>query len=168
MDPMSSIRLALIVATLACVVLGAGPVRAEATPAASKSPAVKKPAAAKAKKPAAPAAEPVSGPQVREFQAFCDTWMQKLRDRETYNTSHIDWEQKDGRVVGEHIAYGTACTCSAHEEPGKVPIGKITYREMRYRQEGATSTAAQGTPGTMVEQSDVTEIFRFDKGRWQY
>ena len=165
---MSPIRVALVVSVLASVALGTGPAWAEAAPAPKKSPAAKKPPAVKAKKPAAPAAEMVSGPQVREFQAFCDSWMQKRRDRETYNTSHIDWEQRDGRVVGEHIAYGTDCTCIAHEEPGKVPIGKITYREMRYRQEGATPIAAQGTAGTVVEQSDVTEIFRFGKGRWQY
>jgi hypothetical protein len=113
-------------------------------------------------------AETVSGPEVRNFQAFCDEWMQKLRDRETYNTSHIAWDAHDGHVSGEYVGYDTKCTCSAREEPGKDPIGKITYRETRYRREGANEAAALTAPGTILEQSDVTEIFRFGKGRWQY
>src|SRR5205085_6122881 len=113
-------------------------------------------------------AETVSGPEVRNFQTFCDEWMQKLRDRETYNTSHIAWDARDGRVRGEYVGYDTKCTCIAREEPGRDPIGKITYRETRYRREGANEAAALAAPGTVVEQSDVTEIFRFAKGRWQY
>jgi len=113
-------------------------------------------------------AEAVSGPEVRNFQAFCDEWMQKLRDRETYNTSHIAWDTHDGGVSGEYVGYDTKCTCIAREEPGKDPIGKITYRETRYRRAGASESAALAAPATAVEQSDVTEIFRFGKGRWQY
>jgi hypothetical protein len=113
-------------------------------------------------------AEAVSGPEVRNFQAFCDEWMQKLRDRETYNTSHIAWATHEGRVSGEYVGYDTKCTCIAHEEPGKDPIGKIMYRETRYRREGTNEAEALVAPGTVLEQSDVTEIFRFGKGRWQY
>jgi hypothetical protein len=114
------------------------------------------------------AAGTVSGPEVRGFRAFCDTWMQKLRERETYNQGNIAWEKRGAGVVGEHLSYGTECTCIAREEPGRDPIGKITYREVRYRREGATATAALAAPGTIVEQSEVTEIFRYAKGRWQY
>lgn len=150
--------------------LGAAASAAESTPAAKPAPA--KPAkAAKgktAKKAAAPVKETVEGPEVRDFRGFCDVWMQKLRDRETYNTAHIKWETRDGRVVGEYVAYGAESACSAREDPGKDPIGKLTYREMRYRREGGTETEALAKPGTMIEQSDVTEIFRFAKGRWQY
>ena len=112
----------------------------------------------------------VSGPEVLDFRAFCDSWMQKLRDRETYNTEHIAWEDEDqdGLVVGEHVTYGRDCGCVARQEPGKDPIGKITYREIRYRRRGATPAEALSAPGTILEQSDVTEIFRYAKGRWQY
>lgn len=116
----------------------------------------------------ATAAATASGPEIRGFRAFCDSWMQKLRERETYNTSHIVWDRRDGLVTGEHVAYGNECSCEAHEESGKDPIGKIAYREIRYRRQGATPAEALATPGTIVEQSDVTEIFRYAKGRWQY
>jgi hypothetical protein len=124
---------------------------------------------AKHVKPSAPAAtETVSGPEVRNFQAFCDEWMQKLHDRELYNTAHIAWETHGGRIGGEYVGYATTCTCIAREEPGKDPIGKISYRETRYRREGTTPTEALAGTGTVIEQSDVTEIFRYGKGRWQY
>jgi hypothetical protein len=143
---------------------------ADAPAAAKKAPAKKSKAAGVRGNNAALATlkETITGPEVRNFRAFCDEWMQKLRDRETYNTGHITWETRDGKVSGEHVAYGTDSSCIAREDPGKVPIGKITYREIRYRREGATPTAALAAPGTIVEQSDVTEIFRFGKGRWQY
>jgi hypothetical protein len=113
--------------------------------------------------------EMVEGEDVREFRVFCDSWMQKLRDRDNYNGAHIAWEKgRDGGVVGEYVSYGTDRTCIAREEPGKDPIGKITYREIRYRRQGATPTAAMSGASTIVEQTDVTEIFRYGKGRWQY
>lgn len=149
--------------------------RAEGTgggSAAAGATSAKKPATpAKAAKPAsakdAPA-ETVSGPEVRDFRTFCDEWMHKLHERETYNAAHIAWENHGGRISGEYVGYDTTCSCVAREEPGKDPIGKITYRETRYRREGATETEALAAPGTVLEQSDVTEIFRYGKGRWQY
>lgn len=112
--------------------------------------------------------EIVEGEDVRDFRAFCDSWMQKLRERDTYNVAHIAWKTQDGRVSGEYVSYGTDRTCSAREEPGKDPIGKITYREILNRREGATQAAAMAAAGTIVEQTDVTEIFRYAKGRWLY
>ncbi len=130
---------------------------------------------AKTKKAGAPNAVPataltetIEGEDVRDFRGFCDAWMAKLRDRNAYNEAHIAWDAKDGQVTGEYVGYGSDRTCSAREEPGQVPIGKITYREVRYRRQGATPAAAMAGAGTIVEQTDVTEIFRFAKGRWQY
>lgn len=108
------------------------------------------------------------GAEVLGFRAFCDSWMQKLRERDAYNTGRIVWETRDGQVVGEHVAYGKDCTCTARAETGKDPIGKITYRETRYRRQGVTPAEALAAPGTILEHSDVTEIFRYAKGRWQY
>ena len=155
----------------------AAPATATGANTAATNRATTKPKTAKGRSPAkrpsaaalaAAAAAATEGPNVRDFQAFCDEWMQKLRDRETYNSSHITWETKDGRVSGEYTGYGTDKTCIAREEPGKDPIGKINYRETRYRREGATQAEAMAVPGTIVEQEDVTEIFRYAKGRWQY
>ncbi len=140
----------------------------EAT-AVAKVAAAKKPAAKqKSVTPKEAIKEMVEGEDVRGFRAFCDEWMAKLQERNTYNLAHIAWTKGGAGVVGEYLNYGTTRTCIAREEPGKDPIGKITYREIKYRKEGATETTALAAAETIVEQTDVTEIFRYGKGRWQY
>ncbi len=170
-------RLALVTLLLGVVATGslAADPPAGDTSAATKATTpkgaakTKAPAKARAPRPRSTAAQEVkSGPEVRNFQAFCEEWMQKLRDRETYNTAHSTWDSRDGRVSGEYVGYGSEHTCIAREEPGKDAIGKISYREARYRREGSTTADALAVPGTILEQTDVTEIFRFAKGRWQY
>ena len=166
---LSSLRLAVI--GVLALALGAPPALAAGSATAKKP-------AAKAALKNAPAKQPltpkeavqamVEGEDVRDFRAFCDTWMAKLQERNTYNTAHIAWTKGGPGVFGEYVSYGTDRTCIAREEPGKDPIGKITYREIKYRKEGANETAAMGAAGTIVEQTDVTEIFRYAKGRWQY
>jgi len=94
--------------------------------------------------------------------------MGKLRERERNNIARINWEKNGPRVVGEYVGYSQDCSCLAREESGKDPIGKIIYRELRYRREGGTPAEALGAPGTILEQTEVTEIFGFAKGRWQY
>jgi hypothetical protein len=149
-------------------------VAADAPPAAEKAAPAKRAAAetkAAAQEPVPARAaieELVEGEDVRGFRAFCDQWMQKLRDRNAYNDTHITWTKGGPGVVGEYVNYGTERTCVAREEPGKDPIGKITYREITYRREGADEAAARAAAGTIVEQTDVTEIFRYAKGAWQY
>jgi hypothetical protein len=140
----------------------AGPKKATAKAATAK-------AAAKKPVPAAEAVKQmVEGEDVRDFRSFCNSWMEKLRERTTYNTAHIPWTKEGAGVSGEYLSYGTTRTCIAKEEPGKDPIGKITYREIRYRKEGPTEAAALAGVDAIVEQTDVTEIFRYAKGRWQY
>jgi hypothetical protein len=163
-----------IVGLLLAAVLTAGgapnAIAAEAKPAATKPATAKKaaPKKAAAAKPVPTLKAMVEGEDVRDFRTFCDEWMGKLKDRTTYNTAHIPWTKGGAGVTGEYVSYGTERTCVAREEPGKDPIGKITYREIKYRKEGATEAAAMAGVGTIVEQTDVTEIFRYGKGRWQY
>jgi hypothetical protein len=161
-----SFHLLAMLLTVALLV-AAGDVRV--TAAADAKPAAPK-ATAKAPVPAQEALmEMVEGEDVREFRVFCDSWMQKLRERDTFNVANIKWaKSSDGVVSGEYVSYGTDRTCIAREEPGKDPIGKITYREILYRRQGATQAAAMAAVATIVEQTDVTEIFRYAKGHWQY
>jgi hypothetical protein len=114
------------------------------------------------------AVAPAAGGTVLQFDAFCATWMQKLRDRASFNLGRIEWTPEGDAVVGEHVDYGTECACVTRQDPGREPIGKITYREVRFRRRGVTPEAALATPGTVVERFDVTEIFRHADGRWQY
>jgi hypothetical protein len=162
--------LAAVVVAVMLLGLATASIAAEAPAKAAAKPAAapKKKVAARKPVSAATLKETIEGEDVRDFRSFCDVWMGKLRDRNVYNESHIAWDTKDGQVTGEYVNYGSDRTCSAREEPGKDPIGKITYREVRYRRQGSSPTAAMAGAGTIVEQTDVTEIFRFAKGRWQY
>ena len=167
----SSFRTFVALVAVTALVTSATPsaTAADAKPATKKAAPAKKKAATQKPVTAKEAVkEMVEGEDVRDFRTFCDTWMGKLKDRTAYNTAHIPWTKGGPGVVGEYISYGTDRTCIAREEPGKDPIGKITYREIKYRKEGPTETAAMGSAGTIVEQTDVTEIFRYAKGRWQY
>lgn len=162
----AALRVVVLAVVATCVL---APAASAADAAAKKPPAKRKAAATAAPKTGMDAVkEIVEGEDVRGFREFCDSWMQKLRERDTFNVAHIAWKTDAGRVSGEYVGYGTDRTCSAREEPGKDPIGKIGYREIRYRREGATQAAAMAAAGTIVEQTDVTEIFRYAKGRWQY
>lgn len=176
---MSKARVAVVLAGLFVLAAPARDVGAADTAPANAKPAAsaKKPVAKKKATKKATEEPPttvdalkqmIEGEDVRDFRTFCDTWMQKLADRTSRNAATIVWTQGGAGVVGEYVGYGTDRTCVAKEEPGKVPIGKITYRETKYRKEGASEAVAQNAAGTIVEQTDVTEIFRFAKGRWQY
>lgn len=165
---MSATRALVVLAGILALATPAHAHAADGTPAAAKT---------STKKAKTEAAEPttletlkerIEGEDVRDFRSFCDTWMRKLADRTTHNVANIVWTKGGPGVVGEYVSYGTDRTCIAKEDPGKVPIGKITYRETKYRKEGVSETVAHGAAGTIVEQTDVTEIFRFAKGRWQY
>ena len=162
----------LVALAVATALASAAPAHAaDAKPAPRKAAPAKKKASAKAAEPV-PAKEAleqmVEGEDVRDFRTFCDQWMQKLRDRNAYNDAHIAWTQGGAGIVGEYVNYGTDRTCMAREEPGKAPIGKITYREIKYRREGANEAAAKAAARTIVEETEVTEIFRYAKGAWQY
>ena len=161
-------RLLLVLGIVAAVGAAVPALTNAADKPAAKKATAKKPAAKKPIEAKDALKEMVEGEDVRDFRTFCDTWMKKLHDRNTYNDAHVAWTKGGAGVYGEYTTYGTDRTCVAREEPGKVPIGKITYREIKYRREGANEAAAQSATATIVEQFDVTEIFRYAKGRWLY
>jgi hypothetical protein len=48
------------------------------------------------------------------------------------------------------------------------PTGKITYQEVRYEKRGATITEASTSVPRAIEIFEVTEIFTFKNGRWDF
>jgi hypothetical protein len=104
------------------------------------------------------------------FAAFCETWFEKLRERERYNLSKVKWETApDGVVVGEYVGYDTKApgpqTVTGVE---KTPIGKVVYMEYRLRRTGKSKDEALAAEPEIVERTEVTEIFRFERGAWVY
>jgi len=102
------------------------------------------------------------------FQGFCDEWMHKLEEREHANVSHIKWETNANGVQGDYVGYTHEHTCVMKDGTDSVPIGKINYREVRYEKHGGSIAEAEQSAPQPVEITEVTEIFRYSKGKWVY
>ena len=102
------------------------------------------------------------------FRGFCEEWMQKLHERQARNVSHIQWEPAADGVHGAYVVYSDEHTCITKNGTASVPVGKIIYREVRYEKIGPTVAEAEKTSPHAVETTEVTEIFRYDKGKWIY
>lgn len=129
-----------------------------------------KAAAAPAKKEAAPAVPGEHSQAVQDsFKEFCELWMGKLVERERFNKTQVKWRPGASGVEGEYIGYSTEHTCDLRP-PGDsgVPVGKVTYREHVYRKKGASPEAAAASEPEIVEVTEITEIFRCEKGKWIY
>ncbi len=107
-------------------------------------------------------------PAKDSFPQFCEEWMQKLADRERRNRSLINWREERGEVWGTYVGYSTQHECIYKETQDSTPLGKITYLEVRYEKRGSTREEAERTPPRAIETTEVTEIFRYAKGKWQY
>jgi hypothetical protein len=102
------------------------------------------------------------------FKGFCEEWMHKLEVREHDNVSHIKWEVTQDGVQGDYVGYTHEHTCLTKNGTQSVPVGKITYREIKYEKRGTTIAEAESNPPKAVEVTEVTEIFRYAKGKWVY
>ena len=103
-----------------------------------------------------------------QFESFCQEWMHKLEAREQNNVTHIQWQTTGGGGTGDYTGYTQEHTCTVKNGTASVPVGKITYREIRYQKQGTNIAEAEHSNPQPVETTDVTEIFRYDKGKWIY
>lgn len=105
----------------------------------------------------------------RAFTHFCEEWMGKLAAREAHNVTHIKWDTKAGAVSGEYVGYTKEHTCTM-KNGNSVPVGKIIYREVLYQKQGGSIAEAQKSTAKAIETTEVTEIFRYSKGKgkWVY
>ena len=102
------------------------------------------------------------------FTQFCDEWAGKLAERERDNLTHIQWEPTGSGVKGAYVGYTQDHTCVTKIGTQDTPVGKITYREIRYEKLGVTIEEAERNPARPVETTEITEIFRYAGGKWIY
>jgi hypothetical protein len=102
------------------------------------------------------------------FAGFCQEWMQKLAAREQYNIANIRWETDLQGVEGTYIGYTRDHTCTMKIGSKDVPVGKITYREIRFAKRGDSIGEAESNPAQPLETTEITEIFRYAAGKWIY
>jgi hypothetical protein len=102
------------------------------------------------------------------FPKFCDEWIEKLAARERNNVAHIKWESEGSSVKGDYVGYTREHTCVTKMGTQSTPVGKITYREIKYEKLGQTVEEAEHTAARAVETTEITEIFRYAEGQWIY
>jgi len=104
-----------------------------------------------------------------DFPAFCASWMQLVSARESNNRHAIQWRRDQTGFAGEYVGYGAAQRCEVKTgTPTGIPVGKLVYREFRYRQSGPSVDAAAQSPPVVVDVTEITEIFRYTAGKWVY
>lgn len=128
--------------------------------------AAAKPAPAKAQ--AAPEKDAKAKQLDDSFKVFCGEWGRKLNERETFNIKQIKWDSGQNWVQGTYIGYSEPLKCDVEPNSGTVPVGKIIYHEFVYEKRGGTVPEAEREPGKAVETTEVTEIFRYQNGKWVY
>jgi hypothetical protein len=102
------------------------------------------------------------------FKVFCGEWGRKLQDREVFNVKQIKWDSGQNWVQGTYIGYSEPLKCDIEADSGTVPVGKIIYHEFVYEKRGGSVPEAEREPGKAVETTEVTEIFRYQNGKWVY
>lgn len=125
-------------------------------------------AAASSKAVIAPAG---ADPQlVKKLDGFCKKWMGFLVVREVDNKAKVAWNPAGTGVEGQYVGYGSeySCTLKHNGDPKKVPVAILKYREYLYRRRGSSGEDAMLTAPDVLEVTEVTEIFRYMKGKWVY
>lgn len=122
--------------------------------------------AACAEPPAARA--PQDGPRaraVRSFDRFAASWMEKMERAEAANRRDPRVESSGDRTVVTYRGYaeGFDTELRATESSRAPYVGLLRYQEIVFR--CADRSASSCRP---AKRSPVTEIFRFQDGRWVY
>ena len=107
---------------------------------------------------------------VERLDNFCKKWMGFLVVRETNNKAKVAWSPAGTGVEGQYVGYGTeySCTLKHNGDPKTVPVAILKYREYLYRRRGTSGKEAMLTAPDVLEVTEVTEIFRYMKGKWVF
>lgn len=112
-----------------------------------------------------------AGDSPARFERFCATWMQKLAEREAHNRSKAGAKGPDGGVVLDYTGYDRTplrCEAKATGVPSNPYVGKLVYKELRYRITGPSLKRALTSKPQLLGATQVMEIFRYDGSNWVY
>lgn len=122
--------------------------------------------AAWANPPAAiPKHDPAQARAERSFNDFASTWMQKMERIETANRAKPKLESVGGTTVASYRGYDEDFEIELKPTGSKSApwVGILRYHELQFS--CADSAARSCSPSKKVR---VTEIFRFQGGKWVY
>ena len=113
-----------------------------------------------------PSGDPKFDHAALAFPDFCRDWQRKLHDRELNNLENISWKDQNGWKTATYVSYSPVKTCSCKRSTGGVPIGELTYQETELYLAGRTVEEARHASPKPVGITNTTEIFRWDKTKW--
>jgi hypothetical protein len=104
------------------------------------------------------------------FDAFTIEWMKKLAETETFRRSQAKVVQAPEGFSAEYTGYlpHRYIHVKKTEATDTPYVGILTYYEKKLRCTAKTKDEALKGPFDQVETSQVSEIFRFTKGKWVY
>jgi hypothetical protein len=120
---------------------------------------------------AAPAAAAISQDvALAAFDAFTLEWMKKLAETEGFHKSRAQIKQSLEGFSAEYTGYlpHRYIHVKKTESTDTPYVGILTYYEKTLRCTGKTKEEALQGPFDQVDTSQVSEIFRFTKGKWVY
>ncbi len=156
-----------------------------ATKAPAKTPSTKKVVKSKPQAKTADKAPPKAADQVEaiaaavdvsedaalaSFDTFTIEWMKKLEETEQFQKTKAKVTESPEGFSAEYTGYlPPRYTHVKKTESSDTPyVGILTYYEETLRSSGKTKEEALQGPFLHVEQTQVSEIFRFTKGKWEY
>ena len=158
-----SIGLVLLMAVAAVAAEDAAKPAGEKPVVAAK--AAKAKPAANGKGAAAPSDEQIAD----QLKAFCVKWMGFLETRERDNKKGIKWEKQPAGTSGHYVGYSKEYDCVMKERSSNgTPVAIIEYKEFLYEKTGPSQGEAEQDDPAVIEATEVTEIFRYNKGDWVY
>jgi hypothetical protein len=104
-----------------------------------------------------------------QLKTFCVKWMGFLETRERDNKKAIKWDKQPSSVAGHYVGYSKEYDCIMKERSSNgTPVATIVYKEYVYEKKGASQGEAEAQEPAIVDATEVTEIFRYNKGQWIY
>ena len=104
-----------------------------------------------------------------KLKEFCKKWMGFLETRERDNIKGIKWDTQPTGVSGHYVGYSKEYDCTMKDRSSNgTPVATIEYKEYVYQKTGASKAEADQAQPSIIDATEVTEIFRYSKGEWVY
>lgn len=104
-----------------------------------------------------------------QFESFAKNWVQRVQRNLRNRASKMQLRHDAGEWVASYTEVQDA-SLETKVKPSSSRvcpyIGVLRYHEYHYEARGASEDAVRNGPFTPVKRVRVTEIFRYDTGRW--
>ena len=104
------------------------------------------------------------------FDTFTIEWMKKLEGTEDFHKTRAQAVESPDGFTAEYVGYipDRSIRVKKTDSVDTPYVGILIYSEKTLRCAGKTKEEALQGPFDQVETSQVSEIFRFTKGKWVY